>query len=284
MFLRKWGRCLLACVLYAAAGLLLYAVQYRLFGNVIKTPLLYILIFPVFAWIGWALNGGYPKPDAKEEGAEALEASGIYTEPKPRKEPQRPVFQRFSLADFIRRWQSDQWTLGKKLSFLVSALVLVAATLFMIYALVRDPYTLIIYLYFGVLLVLAIATIWPAKSRRPLSALACLLFLMIIAVTLAFVLIVSPMTVSQGREMLEKEGYDNIYYEKNVPDRHVLETFLDGSPQYGQDDSCPLGFYLYRCEKDGAAMGAVVCVTHKNLVAVEPLDNDSGLSFYMNFD
>lgn len=247
-FLKKWGTFMVSCVLYAVTCLFLYLIQYPLHGNVIKTPLLYVIVFPVLAWLGWIMNGGYPKKDSSD--------------------------QEYELVVFS----------GRKISFLISAFIIVLASLFMIYALIVNPFTLMVYFYFGVLGVLGWMSFCKRMSQWRISVMACFIFLMMIIVVLIYLLIVSPMTVKSGRDLLEQSGYENIYYEKSVSDDELIRKIFDNDPQYQSKNADGLGFYLFRCEKNGEAMGAAVSVIDKNIVAVEPLNNDSGLSFFINFD
>lgn len=283
-FLKKWGRFALACVLYIITGIFMYVVQYKLFGNVIKTPLMYVVVFPVFALLGWVLNGGYPKAGGEDEkGGEELLKSGIYTKPEDGKAAPR-LLRRRPIAEFIQKWQGGVWSAGKKISFIVSGFILVAATIFMFYALFIDPYTLNIYLYFGILIMIGLFCFYSPSEKRPLSAMACLLFVGIIVIIVIYLAVAAPMTVRQGKDILSSQGYENVNYEKSAASTEVLGIIFDNEPELLSSNASGLGFYVFRCEKGGEQLGAALSVTDKNVVAVEPVDNESGLSFFLNFE
>ena len=280
-FVKKWGVFAAACLLYVLTVVLLYMVQYKFYGGVVRTPLLYVALFPVLAWLGWLLGGGYPKNDEEQK---SLADSGIYKEPPKKAKRGRWLHGRRPWQSFFARWRSDAMPVKTKVSFAVSALVLVAATLFMICALVAEPYLLIIYFYFGVLIALGIFTLWEPSGGWKLSVLACAIFLELILITGIYLLIVSPMSVDGGRQMLEAQGYGQVYYEKSADNEKILDTFYDGDLKLLSRSASGLGFYMFRCEKDGIMYGAAISVIDKNIVAAEPLDNESGLDFYMDFD
>lgn len=283
-FLKKWGRFALACVLYIITGIFMYVVQYKLFGNVIRTPLMYVVVFPAFALLGWILNGGYPKAGgADEKGREELLKSGIYTEPEDGKAAPR-LLRRRPIAEFIQKWQGGGLSTGKKISFIVSSFILVAATIFMFYALFIDPYTLNIYLYFGILIMIGLFCFYSPSEKRPLSAMACLLFVGIIVIIVIYLAVAAPMTVRQGKDILSSQGYENVNYEKSAASTEVLGIIFDNEPELLSSNASGLGFYVFRCEKGGEQLGAALSVTDKNVVAVEPVDNESGLSFFLNFE
>lgn len=282
-FLKKWGTFMVSCVLYVATCLFLYIIQYPLYGNVIKTPLLYVIVFPVLAWLGWIINGGYPKTDRSDQEHQLLE-SGIKLSKDDAGETKKRIGKTHRISEFFIWWHSKNVSAGQKISVLVSTFIIVAASFFMIYALVVNPFTLMVYFYFGVLGILGLMTFCKTMSQWRISVMACFIFLMMIIVVLIYLLIVSPMTVKSGRDLLEQSGYENIYYEKSVADDALIRKIFDNDPQYQSKNADGLGFYLFRCEKNGEAMGAAVSVVDQNIVAVESLNNDSGLSFFMNFD
>ena len=279
--MKKWGWFCAACALYVLTVVFLYVVQYKIYGNVIRTLLIYVALFPVLAWLGWLLGGGYPRTDETEE---ILNASGIYREPPQKDCKRKKIRQSHPLADFIMRWKSNELPMRSKIFFAVDAVILVAATLFMICALVADPWNLVIYFYFGILAGIGVLCMASPAVMRKLSVMACVLFGELILITAVYLLIVSPLTVEGGRQLLAQEGYERIYYEKDADSEKTLELFYDGELKLLSPGTPGLGFYMYRCEKDGVEYGAAVSVTDKNIVAAEPLDNESGLGFFMDFD
>lgn len=277
-FIKKWAGFGMACLLYMLACVFLYIVQYRLYGNAIKTPLLYVIVFPAFACLGWIVNGGYPKDEAEEAleaAAEDMKGCRKGPDSGPKMSPAKA---------FFMRWKNNELSSGKKLSFFVSGVLLTVATVFLICALFMDPYTLHIYLYLGILAVVGGMCFWQPRRLRPLSVMACLSFGAIIGITLIFLGITSPMTVANGAKLLKSSGYDEIYYEKSASDKEILGQIFDDGSELLHTQTSGLGFYMYRCEKDGEAYGAAVSIADKRIVAAEPLDNESGLRFYMSFD
>lgn len=277
-FLKKWGTFIAACVLYVGVCIFLYMIQYRIYGDVLHTPFIYVLVLPASFLAAWLIQGGYPKKEGQEE-EELLKESGIYVEEeqKQKKHWHRPF------KGFSRQWQKDMTT-GQKINFIFCVLILIGATIFMVFALIQNPYMLIIYFYFVTLIILGIFSLYEPKGQKKLSVLACGSFLSFFLVTLVYLWIVSPMSVADARALLESQGYERVTYKKDIESETTLALIFDEPAHQITKNSGKLGYYLFAMEKDGVYMGAAVSVLDKNIVAAEAADNDSGLSFFMTFD
>lgn len=277
-FIKKWGTFIAACVLYFAVCIFLYVIQYRIYGDVVKTPLIYVTVLPAVFLAAWLIQGGYPKPEEPEDET-LLQESGIYVEvPQNTKKHWHRPFE-----GFARRWQEDMTT-GQKANFIFSVLILTAATIFMFYALITNPYMLMIYFYFATLAILGIFSLYEPKGRKKLSVLACVSFCVFFLVTFLYLQIASPMSVDSAARLLESQGYERVTYNKAIESETTLPLIFDHEPEQISENSGMLGYYLFAMEKDGVYMGAAVSVVDKNIVAEEPADNGSGLNFYMTFE
>ena len=269
---------ILACILYTVLCLILYVIHFCCYDGIIQTPLVYVAFFPPFALIVWVANRG--DLEGEEDQEEILRESGIY---KDAGHKEKKLTFRNPFAEWSQAWKSKELSAGRKTVILLGTVIILAATVFMIYELIINPFTLILYFYFAILLVIAWYVFTERRPRRRLSSIACVFFLILILVTVGFILFADPLTVEEGEDLLAEEGYENIYYEKTATEE-VLEAIYDQDPTYSSRYSSCMDYYLYRCEQEGEEIGVAVSVVDHTIVAAEELDNESGLNFYMDFD
>lgn len=275
--IKKWGLFIAACLLYIAVCVFLYVIQYVIYGGTIHMPLVYVIVIPLAVLAAWLIQGGYPEK-TQEDREDALLGSGIYKKEPARKRGRwhRPF------KGFARKWKSEMTT-GQRINFLLCTLLLTGATVFLTYALIRNPYMLMIYFYFAVLLIVGIFSLYEPAGQRRLSVLACFVFGALFAVTFLYLWIVSPMTVRDAKKALEDAGYEQVTYSKVIESDATMTLIFEDNIQYESENGIKLGCYLFGVRKDGVSMGAAVSVLDKNIVAVQPLSEGSALSFFYEF-
>lgn len=265
-FFRRWAGLIIGTVLFIATCYMLYFVQYRMYGGTLKTSLLYVAIFVPVAFISWLLQERPARvPDL--EAAEDMDGGEV-----------RP-----DVAD-----KGSRRPRLRKVWKVISNIILVVCTVFMIYALIKNPYYLIIYHYFGLLIVLGILYIISRRHQETpvypkVSVSASLMFLTIMAVTAAFCLIAPLTTVRGAGKIMEDAGFTAVEYRGVLSDRMAIDLAFNGDVHYDNEDADKLGFYLLRGEKDGEEYGGAVSVVDGQLVGFDRTDGNDSLSFYLSY-
>ena len=267
-FFRRWAGLIIGAVLFFATCYMLYFVQYRMYGGTVKTSLLYVAIFVPVAFISWLLQE-HPEREPVLEGAD--EAHGA----------QEPPTAAQDKGSGRRQGLRRVWKV-------ISMIILVACTIFMIYALIKNPYYLIIYHYFGLLIILGI--LYVISRRHPkmpvypkVSVSASLMLLTIMAVTVVFCLAAPLTTVKGAEKIMEDAGFSSVEYRGVLNNRMAVDLAFNGDVHYEREDADRLGFYLLCGEKDGEEYGAAVSVVDGQLVGFDRTDGNDSLSFYLSY-
>lgn len=264
---RRWAGLIIGAVLFFATCYMLYFVQYRMYGGTVKTSLLYVAIFVPVAFISWLLQERPPKEPALEAAGDS-DGTQVSVDAEDKGDGRRTGLRRV--------WK------------LISSIILVACTVFMVYALIKNPYYLIIYHYFGLLIVLGI--LYAISRRHPkmpvypkISVSASLMLLTIMAVTAAFCLIAPLTTVNGAGRIMEDAGFSSVEYRGVLSNRMAVDLAFNGDVHYEREDTDRLGFYLLCGEKDGEEYGGAVSVVDGQLVGFDRTDGNDSLSFYLSY-
>ncbi len=272
-FMRRWGGLIIGVILFFITCFSMYFIQYRMYGGTIKTSLIYVIIFVPIAFISWLLQ---ERPAAPEAAAADNMASDDNRE------------------DTLSNTSGDSKENGgikaalKKIWKILYPLIIVGCSIFMVYAVINNPYYLIVYQYFGLILVLIFLTVLPkmrgkAGIRPKISVAASMLFGALLIVDAIFCLAAPLATVSDAQTVLEEDGYTSVEYAGVLSNRMALDLAFNGDVQFEAKDTGKLGFYLLRGEKDGEEYGAAVSVVGGEVVGSDRTDGNDSLSFYLSY-
>ena len=172
-FIRRWWGLIIGVVLFFVTCFSMYYVQYRMYGGVIKTSLLYVAIFVPVAFVSWLFQ---ERPAAPETAMADDDGDKQLTDV-----PETPDTTSRIKTAFKRIWK------------ILYPLIIVGCSIFMVYAVIDNPYYLIVYQYFGLIVVLFILTVLPrlrgkAGIRPKISVAASMLFAALLIVDAVFCL------------------------------------------------------------------------------------------------
>ena len=143
------------------------------------------------------------------------------------------------------------------------------------------------YQYFVVIIALAIAYLFPRarvllKSNHKIvtSWLLTILFAILIIASLGFCLIVDPVTISEGREMVAEKGYQNVRFVDNITNNVALNIIFDGNQSPPAKNEDAMNYYLYQGEKDGEIYGIAVSLVGRRVVGEAIAKDNDTLSYY----
>lgn len=183
-----------------------------------------------------------------------------------------------------------QTAFGKKISNIITNIIFISFGLMLIQSILyNNPYRVKTYQILCVMLFLAMISYLPRFRQKEeivrnkdSARLISILFVIDILVVLIFCIIVTPMTVKEGRRLVADIGYEDVEYIVNIKDSVILRTttFDKEVALSKQEDS--MNFYLYRGTKNGEEYGIIVSLNGHRVVAETSAKGNNTILYYFN--
>lgn len=229
--------------------------KYKQYGGNLDVDIMYAIIFPIVWFLKKLLS------EDTEEQSEQLEQSE-------------------QCPDKVSKF-------GNIIIILLIAIISIFALWYLLFV---NVYEIGAYLYFGILISLAICNyLEKFKNKKQLKSkklkkepawFRIVLIHTIIVSTILFCVIANPITIKEGRQLVAENGFQNVQYVDSIEHIGVLKVMFPERELKLAKHEDTMNFYLYRGEKNGSIYDIAVSLIGRRIVGEAIVDNDSVLEIY----
>lgn len=246
-FIKSKINIIIACGMYVITCLVLYYVEYKMYGSTVDTGLVYVAGIPVLYLLIW--------------------------------------FMRDKDVDNSKR-KKTYWYKVSNIFINILIVVCIVAFGYSLYLNIYDLLAYQFFAIMLLLGILYLSKKYRQylKQTKKTSKIVSMAFDSILIATVLFVVVLSPCTVNKAAEILQCNGYTNVSYATDIQNKEILNIMKGNTILELQKNDDKLGFYLFRAMKDEESYGVLVSVTNGRIVGFFLEDENRVLEHILNYD